>query len=284
MRVEHRVGRQAVLVPLVRAQLRRRRLRDHPLRDHRPRRPLHPRPVVRVPPAAGLEHPGLVDVLDRVVAAGHVAVDRRRSPPRSPTCCRWSAASRRTCWTSAISSTPRSRDCRFSSVTSSASPANSGASVAVSAARPGSIDSSSSRQPSAAATAAASSRLSARGELRGQHHAAHVLRPRARPPRSPPPARCRPRRTARAAPCENPDFAEVVAERQHHRPVVLLADLRMRAPLARPRAPPVRRSPSKSDMRDRLLEHRQLHRQRARPGSARTSRRRRPGRPGRRPC
>ena len=61
----------------------------------------------------------------------------------------------------AISISPRSRDCRFSSVTSAGRPPKSGDSVCITAARPGSIGSSSSRQPSSPATAAASSRLGA---------------------------------------------------------------------------------------------------------------------------
>ncbi len=65
--VEHGIGRQRVGVLLVGAQLGRRRLVEDALRD---------RPAARVAPAAELEHRGLVDVLQDVEAAVHVAVER----------------------------------------------------------------------------------------------------------------------------------------------------------------------------------------------------------------
>src|SRR5690606_24573861 len=68
-RVEHVVGRQRVLVGLVVAQFRGRRPRDHARRDHR-------RATHGVAPLRQAIDLGLVQVLDRRVAAAHVAVDR----------------------------------------------------------------------------------------------------------------------------------------------------------------------------------------------------------------
>ena len=74
--VQHRVGRQAILVLLVLAQLCRGGLVDHAGWDHLTAWPLHPVEMMGVAPAAGLEHACLVEILDRVIAARHVAIDR----------------------------------------------------------------------------------------------------------------------------------------------------------------------------------------------------------------
>ena len=75
--VQHRIGRQGILVLLVRAQLGRGRLGDDPLGDH-----------IAVPHQRAGRHVGiapfrqfkdfrLVEILQRIVAAAHVAVERR---------------------------------------------------------------------------------------------------------------------------------------------------------------------------------------------------------------
>ena len=74
--VQHLIGRQAVLVLLVGAQFGAGGFFDDPGRDHLARRAHHPVAVVLVAPAAGGKDARLVHVLDRIVAARHVAIDR----------------------------------------------------------------------------------------------------------------------------------------------------------------------------------------------------------------
>ena len=71
------IRRQAVFVFLIRAQFGRWRLVDNRHRDHFSCGALHPSAVVRVAPAASLKHAGFVHVFDRVIAAGHIAIDGR---------------------------------------------------------------------------------------------------------------------------------------------------------------------------------------------------------------
>ncbi|ETC87142.1 hypothetical protein XHC_3373 [Xanthomonas hortorum pv. carotae str. M081] len=66
--VEHVVRRQRILVGLVVAQLGRRRARNHCRRNHR-------RTAHGIAPFGQAEHLGLVQVLERGIAAAHVAVD-----------------------------------------------------------------------------------------------------------------------------------------------------------------------------------------------------------------
>src|SRR3546814_14072206 len=74
--VEHRIGRQAVLVLLVRLQLGRRRLGDAALRDDPPGRTQRALPQRLVAPARAVADQRLVEVLPHVEAADHVAIDR----------------------------------------------------------------------------------------------------------------------------------------------------------------------------------------------------------------
>ncbi len=74
--VEHWIGRQRILVLLVGPELGRGRLGDDAFGDHLAPRAQRALRQMRVAPAAELEHRGLVDVFQDVVAAGHVAVER----------------------------------------------------------------------------------------------------------------------------------------------------------------------------------------------------------------
>ena len=75
--IKHRIGRQAVFVLLIRAQLGAggfvddARINNHALRSH------HPITMMRIAPAADVKHPRLVQILNRIISACHIAVDRR---------------------------------------------------------------------------------------------------------------------------------------------------------------------------------------------------------------
>ena len=75
--IKHRIGWQAVFIFLIRAQLGAggfvddARINDHTLRSH------HPVPVMRVAPPADVKHPRLIQILNRIIPARHIAIDGR---------------------------------------------------------------------------------------------------------------------------------------------------------------------------------------------------------------
>ena len=199
MRVEHVVGRQRVLVGLIRAQLGGRRLGDRRLRNDPPGRAERAVGVMRVAPSRQRVDLGLVDVLQHRVAAAHVAVERGVADRHLRLVAGRHAACSPNLFESAISSRPRTRACRFSSVTSRGAAGEERRPAPTRRRRRrssiGSVSSGHAEEPRRLLGVVEAGR---RREPRRQPHAAHARRRRARRRRRRRSARSRCRPTGRA--------------------------------------------------------------------------------------
>ena len=154
---------------------------------------------------------------------------RRRgcsSPPPAPTCCRWRAAGR-PCWlATAISSVPRIRDCRFSSVTPSGGPPRAGVRAAAKASISGAIGRVQLARPSRAGQGGGIVEGTGRAEGRGHAQHVHPLRTEGGGGDH----RHQGRIDAAAEPQQGPPetaFGGVVAHPQHQHPQQLLPGIRL---------------------------------------------------------